>query len=143
MRTHHHIDAIETTVHATHLWLNEICERIGWQDRYRAYHALRAFLHALRDHLSIDEVVSLGAQLPMLIRGLYFEGWTPADKPVRDRTEHAFLERIRTDFQDEPAAELPRIVRGVFAVISKHVSKGQSQSVLDVLPEHVRGLLRK
>jgi uncharacterized protein (DUF2267 family) len=79
----------------------------------------------------------------MLIRGLYYEGWAPADKPVRDRTEQAFLERIRADLRDEPASECPRIVRGVFAVISQHVSKGESQSVLDVLPEHVRGVLRK
>jgi uncharacterized protein (DUF2267 family) len=143
MRTLHHVDAIETTVHSTHLWLNEICERIGWQDRYRAYHTLRVVLHALRDHLTIDEAVSLGAQLPILIRGLYYEGWSPADKPVRDRTEQAFLERIRAEFGDEPGAELPRIVRCVFSVLTKHVSKGQSQSVLDVLPEHVRGLLRQ
>ena len=28
----------------------------------------------------------LGAQLPMLLRGLYYEGWHMAGKPTKDRS---------------------------------------------------------
>jgi hypothetical protein len=39
---------------------------------------LGGMLHVLRDRLTIQEAVQPGAQLPMLIRGLYWEGWDPA-----------------------------------------------------------------
>ena len=60
------IGAIESTVHLTNLWLQELMEELGWRDRQRAYHALRVVLHALRDRLTVAEAVDLGAQLPML-----------------------------------------------------------------------------
>jgi uncharacterized protein (DUF2267 family) len=65
----------DRTLYKTHTWLKEIMEVLGTEDRHRAYMALRAVLHALRDRLTVEEVAQLGAQLPMLIRGLYYEGW--------------------------------------------------------------------
>ncbi len=79
------LSQFDTTIHATNTWLKDLMERLGWEDRHRAYQAFRAVLHALRDHLTVDEVATLGAQLPLLIRGIYYEGWHPADKPLRER----------------------------------------------------------
>ena len=55
-------------------WINDLVQRLGWQDRGKAYAALIGALHALRDVLPRDEVVYFGAQLPLLLRGLYCEG---------------------------------------------------------------------
>lgn len=65
------------TLQKTHLWLDDLMAELGWQDRHKAYLALRAVLHTLRDRLTVEEAAHLGAQLPMLIRGFYYEGWDP------------------------------------------------------------------
>jgi len=64
--------AFDSTLQTTNIWLNDILGQLGWQDHHRAYHALRAVLHALRDRLTVDQAAALAAQLPMLVRGFYY-----------------------------------------------------------------------
>src|SRR5882762_1591385 len=64
------LEVFDKTVQTTNAWLKEIMEATGL-DRRRAYRVLAAVLHALRDRLTVDEVAQLGAQLPILVRGLY------------------------------------------------------------------------
>ncbi len=68
------LDVFDTTVQKTNIWLKEIMEALGWENKHKAYLALRATLHALRDRLIFEEAVQFAAQMPMLIRGLYYEG---------------------------------------------------------------------
>src|SRR6516162_2996456 len=91
----------DSTVQTTHVWLNELMALTGWQDPHPAYLALRAVLHALRDRLSVDEAAALGAQLPMLVRGFYYEGWHPHGKPLRERTREEFLAHVRASFPQD------------------------------------------
>ena len=88
----------DTTQHTTNVWLKDLEMMLGWGDRPAAYHALRTVLHALRDRLTVDEVATLGAQLPMLVRGFYYEGWHLADRPLKERRKEAFLAHIAEGF---------------------------------------------
>ncbi len=130
----------DSTLHTTNVWLRDVGEALGWDDRPRAYHALRAVLHALRDRLTVDEVATLGAQLPMLVRGFYYEGWHPHGKPLKDRKKEDFLAHIVRDYPDGSAAGIERVVRAVFGVIARHVTPGEREGVKRVLPPEIREL---
>lgn len=130
----------DSTLNRTNQWLNEIMEALGWKDRHKAYHALRAVLHTLRDRLPPNEAVHLGAQLPMLIRGFYYEGWHPANKPVKERTRDEFLMHITDEFLFDAEANSREITQAVFGVLNKHVTAGEIEDVKSALPSAVREL---
>jgi uncharacterized protein (DUF2267 family) len=134
------LTGFDSTIQKTNIWLEELMERLRWQDRHRAYHALRAVLHALRDRLTVDEVVTLGAQLPMLIRGFYYEGWHVADKPLKERRKEAFLAHIADAFRDNPDIDPEEVTREVFQVLARHVSSGEIEGVKRCLPTDLRSL---
>lgn len=130
----------DSTIHTTNIWLNEIGERLGWVDRQRAYHALRAVLHALRDRLSVEHAAALAAQLPLLVRGIYYEGWHPAGKPLKERKKEEFLAHIAAAFQDDFDIDSERVARTVFRVLAQHVSAGEIESMQSTLPAELRSL---
>ena len=90
---------IENTIDITNTWLKELMEELECEDAKQAYHALATVLHALNDRLTVVEAAGLAAQLPMLIRGLYYEGWARAGKPVKDRKREAFFGHISAAFR--------------------------------------------
>lgn len=134
------IAAFDSTIQTTNIWLNDLMERMGWEDKHRAYHALRVVLHSLRDHLPVEQAAALGAQLPMLVRGFYFEGWRPADKPVKERRKVDFLAPIATSFRDDLGVDPEEVAGAVFAVIAKHVTSGEIRHIKLSLPGEIRSL---
>src|ERR1035441_5240280 len=88
------VDILDRSVEKAHVWLNDLAEELGTKDRHEAYRVLRAFLHALRDHLSVDETAQLSAQLPVFVRGVFYEGWDPSRTPDRAREIDSFLAKI-------------------------------------------------
>jgi uncharacterized protein (DUF2267 family) len=134
------LDVFDTTLHKTNSWLNELMQVLGWQDRHKAYMALRATLHALRDRLTVEEVAQLGAQLPMLIRGFYYEGWDPTGKPLRIRQKEQFLARIEQEFRGNDRIDPERVARAVFTVLANRVTEGEIEDVKHVLPAEIRDL---
>jgi uncharacterized protein (DUF2267 family) len=134
------LEVFDTTLHKTHRWLNELMLIMDWQDRHRAYLAMRATLHALRDRLTVEETAQLAAQLPMLIRGFYYEGWDPTGQPVKERHLEQFLAHITQYFRDEDFCDAERIARGVFTILATRVTEGEIEDVKQVLPEEIRSL---
>ena len=133
------LDVFEGTLQKTSVWLNEIMAELDSHDRHLAYLALRATLHALRDRLPIEAAVHLGAQLPMLIRGLYYEGWTLSAKPVKEHRAE-FLGTVRSQFNPDAPLDAERVTRGVLKVLAHHVSAGEIENVKLLLPKDLRDL---
>jgi uncharacterized protein (DUF2267 family) len=133
------VDALDRTVQKTNEWLEAIGREMGAADRRDAYHALRAVLHALRDRLPLKEIVQLAAQLPLLVRGIYYEGWTAADSPYPARTRDEFLGSV---FVHAGGTNLDTVVavRAVFQVLAEHVSRGEIEDVRGSLPPAIREL---
>ena len=76
------VELIDRSVEKTNVWLKELAAELGTDDRKFAYRVLRAYLHAVRDRLMVDEAAQLAAQLPELVRGIYYEGWVPSRTPM-------------------------------------------------------------
>jgi uncharacterized protein (DUF2267 family) len=134
------VDVIDTTVHKTYRWIDEISEDLGGIGRREAYRDLRAFLHTLRDRLTIDLSAELGAQLPMLVRGIYYEAWDPSHAPVKMRAEEfveIFIDRALLPPEREPLGVLKAATR----VLRRHVTEGETQHVFLSLPREIRTLL--
>lgn len=119
-------------------WVNELAAELGWDER-RAYRLLRAVLHAVRDWLSPDEMADLSAQLPMLLRGIYFEGWSPATH-AEDRRKEAFVARIQRDMANDPLGDPDRAIRMVFRLLERHVDEGELIQVRNTMKKGVREL---
>jgi uncharacterized protein (DUF2267 family) len=134
------LTAIDRAVHLTHEWLNDLMGQLGWEDKQRAYRLLRVTLQTLRDWLGVNEASHLGAQLPILIRGIYYEGWRPAGTPVTERSKTDFLARIDKAFETDPIDDVEEAVTDVFKVLNHHVSAGEVEDVRHALPKGLREL---
>lgn len=123
-------------------WLDELMTRLDLPrgSEERALHALRAGLHAIRDRLPATEVVDLGAQLPMMIRGLYYEGWTLRNDPRQIRDRAAMLARVKAELAPDPRLDPLAVLRGVIGLLVEHVSPGEIRDVLDTLPRSIAAL---
>jgi uncharacterized protein (DUF2267 family) len=96
-------------------------------------------LHCLRDRLTIEEAAHLGDELPMLVRGIYYEAWRPAGKPERIRTLEEFLARLSTHLSSASIAPKDAS-RAVFQVLENHVTPGGIGDVIAELPQQLRAL---
>jgi uncharacterized protein (DUF2267 family) len=133
------LSVFDTTVQKTQTWLRELMAELASADRQAAYLALRGVLHALRDRLGVEEAAQLSAQLPMLIRGLYYDGWDPTGKPLK-LGRQAFLERVEQAFIRPQPIDPERIVRAVFRVLARRVTEGEIADVRGRLPADLRDL---
>lgn len=134
---------ISTLDHAPQVvaeWLNSLSEDLGWHDKARAYMLLRATLHALRDFLTVNEAVDLAAQLPVLLRGVYYEGWIPAKTPAHPRGKEAFLARVEAPFVNAPLEESEDCVVAVFDLMRRRLSAGELGQVAHALRKPLREL---
>jgi uncharacterized protein (DUF2267 family) len=133
------LEVFDRTVQLTNIWLDELMQELG-PDRQHAYHVLRAVLHALRDRLPLGQVAHLGAQLPLLVRGIYYEGWRPEAGSDRERKLEAFLAHVGEGLQGVRPTNTERAARAVFATVARHVSAGEVAKVKGVLPAEIRSL---
>lgn len=129
----------DKTLQTTHTWLNEIGDTIG-PDEQRCYHALRAVLFALRDRLTTEEAFHLSAQLPMLVRGIFWDTYRPAGKPEKLRSREEFLEKIEAAIGQIGPIDPEDCARAVFRVLEHHVPPGELEEVKAMLPEAIRSL---
>lgn len=136
------IKNLDNSIQTTNIWLRDLDLILGWTDRTKTYAALRTVLHALRDELLIDEAVDLAAQLPLIIRGLYYEGWIPAKTPNRDRDLEVFLTRVADRFTQSDSGRIdPRwLCQSVFSLLNKYVSSGEIDDVKNMLFGHLQEL---
>lgn len=130
---------LSAALHAADEWIDDLMGRLGWRDRERVYLALLAALHALRDSLQRDEAIYLGAQLPTLLRGLYYEGWHPGAHPAA-RSRSAFLERIHDGLHRDPGVDPEQVARCVFALLAARLPASEVEDAKAATPKALHNL---
>jgi len=134
------LEGIDHAVQQAHIWINDVEKRMDWNNKPRAYRLLKTVLHALRDHLQVHEAVDLGAQLPTLIRGVYYDQWRPATTPLKDRHLENFLATIDKAFVGDPLDDTAEAAAAVFSLLSDRITAGEIADVRQSLPAQLRAL---
>ena len=136
------LEVFDSTIQRTNTWLKDLMLELNWSDRRKTYIALRSALHALRDHMTVTDAVLLGEQLPMLLRGVYFEHWNPEGKPEVLKSREDFLAYLSKYLaQDgETSSSAETIVRAVFRLLERKAADGEIQNVLTLLPKKLDDL---
>jgi uncharacterized protein (DUF2267 family) len=126
---------LKTAIIETEGWIDEFMQLLNWRNRDRAYAAFIAALHAARDCVPWDEAAQIGAYLPPLLRGLYFEGWRPTARslPLTDRD--LFLERIHEALHRDPGTDPELVARAVFSLLARRLPASELEDVRAVTPK--------
>jgi len=131
------LDVFDKTLETTHVWLNEICNDLG-PDKQVAWKVLSTVLHKLRDRLTVNLAAHLGAQLPLLVRGVYYDQFEPAKMPAERNSMEEFVGEVAEWLSDTRPVDPDQAVRCVFGVLSRHVTEGQIAKVREALPKGLR-----
>lgn len=131
------LDVFDKTLETTHIWLNEICADLG-PDKQVAWKVLSTVLHKLRDRLPIGLAAHLGAQLPLLVRGVYYDQFEPSKLPTECNSREEFVAEVAEWLSDIRPVDPDQAVRSVFRVLSRHISEGQVAKVREALPRGLR-----
>ncbi len=128
--------AFESSLDKTNLILKDIENAYGWPKdrRNQSYAALRTVLHLLRDRLPVNESVEFAQQLPVLVRGIYFDGWVPSDVPIKLNRDD-FLFEVRQGFPYDAEGGPERVTQVVLDTLRRHVTQGEWQDVKDTMPK--------
>jgi uncharacterized protein (DUF2267 family) len=130
------LDVFDSTIQRTNAWLKELMLELNFSDHRKAYLAFRSVLHTLRDYLPESDAIYLGEQLPMLIRGLYFEHWEPQGKPLPLPNRGDFFAALSRTMAREGDTVLnaETVARAVFRLLDRKATEGEIQDIQHIIP---------
>jgi uncharacterized protein (DUF2267 family) len=134
------LEVIDHSIHLTHEWVNELADRLDYASHRSALRLMRVVLHRVRDHLLVNEVAQLSAQLPILIRGFFFEGWVPKLTPIKERKGDDFVAYVGSRMGQTEEYRGRDDIKCVFDLINARISRGEVEDVRASLPTDLRAL---
>ena len=134
------LEVIDSTVQKTYEWINELKGRLDWASDRDALRLLRVTLHQIRDRVHVHETAQLSAQLPLLIRGMLFEGWQPHLVPLTDRRAADFIAAIEQHLGEALEYRGQEDIITVFNLLNARISIGEVNDIRGNLPEEIRAL---
>ena len=134
------LETFDRTIHETNQWLRVVMAYLNTNNRHQAYLALRASLHALRDRIGPDHAVRFAAQLPILLRGVFYEGWQPWETPTRERRLDDFVAYVESLLGPRSGLDPADAVRAGFAAIASSVSSAEVLKLIDIMPSDLKSL---
>lgn len=120
-------------------WLHELRDNGELTDTNEALAVLRVVLHQLRDRLTLEEAVDLGSQLPLFVRGIYYEGWKPHAVPRKINKLQKFVDAVTISLLPR-TVPAERAIRDVLAILSHHCDPGEISDVIAQMPKELKEL---
>lgn len=127
-------------------FIGEVATELGDPvDLEQADRITTAVFHTLRELLTPEESLHLIAQLPMMVKAIYVNGWH-INKKDRIRSMDEFVERLMLqhpraaarDFgSNEKAMER---ARAVFKVVRNHIATGEVEDIIAQFPPELAAL---
>jgi uncharacterized protein (DUF2267 family) len=132
------ISNIDKSTQKTKEWLHEVQDELGWEDENMVYIAFRAVIQTLRDRLPVEEAIELADELPMVMKGLYYEGYTPKHKPEKIKNRTEFFQRVQQKSPRRPI-QTEEATRAVFHLLENKLSGGgEIKQVKGNLPKDIQ-----
>ncbi len=132
------LEVLDHTLQLTHEWINELRDRLDWSSSRDALRLMRTVLTEIRDRIPHEEAAQLSAQMPLLIRGMFFEGWQPAKTPIEDRDADTFRRAVEARLGHVAGYRGEADIAAVFATLANRVSEGELRQVRHALPRAIR-----
>lgn len=138
------IVALDRAIQNTIEWLDDIQAELGWERRNDIYKATKAVLQTIRDRSTIEEVIHLAANLPIIMKGMLLDGYTLKEKPVKLRDADEFLLYVQANYDSQMGdiIDAEEVVEAVVTVLTRRMGGGEIQKIAATLPERVRRLFR-
>lgn len=139
------VPILENNIHQTMDWIYAIEEECHWDDenQRKAFIALRAVLHKLRDLFSPEDAAQLGAQLPLVIRGIFFEDWKPNPSPDSQTQKKDFLKGVADALYPYRDINVEETTRAVFQVIGEKLPTGAFHKIIKNIPKDIREFYKR
>ena len=131
---------IDHSIQITNEWVKQIDEMVSWDDSNQSFRLLRVTLQTIRDMLGVDEAAQLAAQLPLFIRGIYFEGWDPSGTPVKLREKPVFVARVSEAFTGDQLDDPEEAVGIIFSFLNTRISAGEINDIRSSLRKSLRDI---
>lgn len=134
------IHELDPTLQQANKWLRDVMRRLGTDDAHTGHTAMRVTLHALRDRIGPENAVHLGAQLPTLIRGIFYDGWHPSGTPTKERHKQDFLDHVRKELRTGTPIDPETAIGAVLEVVCEKTAEGEAVKLARLFPKNMREL---
>jgi uncharacterized protein (DUF2267 family) len=128
-------------LHASKLyqeWLAALKERALLQTHNQSQAMFRGVLHALRRHMTPEQVLAFADALPPLPRGIFLERWRPTG-PLPLASPQQLTAEVATDLASHHAPP-DTIVADVLVVLAERLERTEAEIARDQLPDVLRPL---
>lgn len=132
--------SLDKSTQKTKEWLHDVQDELGWEDENDVYVAFKAVIQTLRDRLPVDEAIELGDELPMVMKGIYYDGYSPRRKPEKIKNQTQFFQKVQ---EKSPRREIKteEATKGVFSTLQKKLGGGgEINKVKHNLPKDLQKL---
>lgn len=134
------LSTLDRAVQSAKEWLKDAQQQMNLDSQEDAYMAMRAVLHTLRNQLSVEEACDLASQLPLIIQGVYYEGWQPGAQRDKIHSPDQFYSEVSENLSGREHLNPQSVTSGAFRTIADFISDGQLQHVKSNLSKNIASL---